>query len=77
VIDDVERLTPQVRDALDAMPYAPRTIGKVEDAALIWFGELDYAVWHGPQLAPGEQTAERISFAEAILIGRPREQYDG
>ena len=33
----------------------------VEDAALTWFGELGYAVGHGPQLAPGEPAAERDS----------------
>ena len=27
----------------------------VEDAAFEWFGELGYAVGHGPHLAPGEQ----------------------
>jgi len=26
----------------------------VEDAALTWFGELGYAVGHGPKLAPGD-----------------------
>ena len=31
----------------------------VEDAALEWFGELGYAVGHGPHLAPGEPSAER------------------
>ena len=31
----------------------------VEDAALEWFGELGYAVGHGPQLAPDEPAAER------------------
>ena len=31
----------------------------VEEAALEWFGELGYAVGHGPQLAPGEPAAER------------------
>jgi len=25
----------------------------VEDAALSWFGELGYAVGHGPNIAPG------------------------
>ncbi|MHB1310296.1 MAG: hypothetical protein ACYC23_24785 [Limisphaerales bacterium] len=29
----------------------------VEHAALAWFGELGYAVGHGPQIAPGEQKA--------------------
>ena len=40
----------------------------VEDAALEWFGELGYAVGHGPQLAPGEPAAERDSFGEAVLV---------
>jgi type I restriction enzyme R subunit len=31
----------------------------VEAAALEWFGELGYAVGHGPHLAPGEPAAER------------------
>ncbi len=34
----------------------------VEDAALEWFGELGYAVGHGPHLAPGEPAAERINL---------------
>ena len=29
----------------------------VEDAALTWFGELGYAVGHGPLTAPGEPAA--------------------
>ena len=45
----------------------------VEDAALTWFGELGYAVGHGPQLAPGEPAAERDSFGEVVLAGRLRE----
>ncbi len=45
----------------------------VEDAALEWFGELGYAVGHGPHLAPGEPTAERDSFSEVVLVGRLRE----
>ena len=44
----------------------------VEDAALTWFGELGYAVGHGPQLAPGEPAAERDSFGEVVLVGRLR-----
>ena len=31
----------------------------VEHAALEWFGELGYAVGHGPHLAPGEPVVER------------------
>jgi hypothetical protein len=45
----------------------------VEDAALEWFGELSYAVGHGPHLAPGEPAAERQSFGEVVLVGRLRE----
>jgi type I restriction enzyme R subunit len=45
----------------------------VEDAALSWFGELGYAVGHGPQLAPGEPAAERGGFGEVVLVGRLRE----
>jgi type I restriction enzyme R subunit len=45
----------------------------VEDAALTWFGELGYAVGHGPQLAPGEPAAERDSFGEVVLARRLRE----
>jgi type I restriction enzyme, R subunit len=55
----------------------------VEDAALEWFGELGYAVGHGPQLAPGEPAVERNrsaaemdganSFGEVVLVGRLRE----
>ena len=45
----------------------------VEDAALSWFTELDYAVGNGPQLAPGESATERDSFREVVLVGRLRE----
>ena len=44
----------------------------VEDAALTWFGELGYAVGHGPHIAPGEPAAERDSFGEVVLVGRLR-----
>lgn len=45
----------------------------LEQVALEWFGELGYAVGHGPQLAPGEPAAERDSFGEVVLVGRLRE----
>jgi type I restriction enzyme, R subunit len=45
----------------------------LENAALTWFGELGYAVGHGPHLAPGEPAAERDSFGEVVLVGRLRE----
>jgi type I restriction enzyme R subunit len=44
----------------------------VEDAALECFGELGYAVGHGPHLAPGEPAAERDSFGEVVLVERLR-----
>ena len=45
----------------------------VEAAAIEWFGELGYAIGHGPHLAPGEPAAERDSFGEVVLVGRLRE----
>ena len=45
----------------------------VEDAALEWFGELGYAVGHGPHMAPGELAAERASFADVVLEARLRD----
>ena len=45
----------------------------VEDAALGWFGELGYAIGHGPKMAPGEPAAERDSFGDVVLVGRLRE----
>ena len=45
----------------------------VEDAGLTWFGELGYAVGHGPLLAPGESAAERDSFGEVVLVRRLRD----
>jgi len=55
----------------------------VEDAALEWFGELGYAVGHGPHIAPGEYAGgtltpalshgERESYGDVVLVGRLRE----
>ena len=45
----------------------------VEDSALTWFGELGYAVGHGPNMAPGEPAAERDTFGDVVLAGRLRE----
>jgi len=44
----------------------------VEDATLTWFGDLGYAIGHGPQLAPGERAAERDAFGDVVLAGRLR-----
>jgi len=45
----------------------------VEEAALQWFGELDYAAKHGPHIAPGELHAERTGFGETVLAKRLRD----
>jgi len=54
----------------------------IESATLTWFGELGYAIGHGPHLAPGEPAAEsacashadrRASFGDVVLVGRLRE----
>ena len=48
----------------------------VEDAALEWFGELGYAVGHGPDFGPNEPASRdggRDSFGEVVLAGRLRE----
>jgi type I restriction enzyme R subunit len=45
----------------------------VEESALGWFQELGYAVFTGPQLAPGEPTAERETFSDVVLVGRMRQ----
>lgn len=49
----------------------------VEEAALTWFGELGYAVAHGPHLAPGEPGAERDGFGDVVLVGRLRDAIQG
>jgi type I restriction enzyme, R subunit len=45
----------------------------VEDAALTWFGELEYAIEHAPHFAPGEIAAKRDSFADVVLVERLRD----
>ena len=45
----------------------------VEDAALSWFGDLGYAVLHGPDIAPGEPAAERDTFGDVVLVERLRD----
>ena len=44
----------------------------VEDAALAWFEELNYSVLYGPDIAPGEPTAKRASYADVVLVDRLR-----
>lgn len=45
----------------------------VEDATLAWFCELRYQIAHGPEIAPGEQIAERDGFGDVVLVGRLRD----
>ena len=52
---------------------APFTESVVEEAALEWFGALNYGVVGGLSIAPGEPAAERTSYAEIILKGRLRD----
>lgn len=42
----------------------------VEEAALSWFGEMDYALLAGPDIAPDQLAAERAGFAEVVLAAR-------
>src|SRR5712692_2334808 len=44
----------------------------VEEATLSWFSELGYSVLHGPDIAPGEPTAKRASYADVVLVDRLR-----
>jgi type I restriction enzyme R subunit len=41
----------------------------IEEVTLQWFGELGYALGHGPHIAPGEPSAERDSFGDVLLVG--------
>jgi type I restriction enzyme R subunit len=52
------------------------TEAHVEAAALEWFAELGYAVAYGPTISPGEPTAERVSYADVVLVGRLRDAVD-
>ena len=42
----------------------------VEEAALSWFGEMDYTLLAGPDIAPDQLAAERAGFAEVVLASR-------
>ena len=45
----------------------------VEEAAIGWYEALGYAVLPGSQLAPRDQSAERESFSDVVLVSRLRE----
>ena len=42
----------------------------VEEATLEWFGQLDYAVLHGPDIDPESEAPARDSFGDVVLHGR-------
>lgn len=48
------------------------TESTVEDAALHWFEGMGYSILHGPDIAPGEPSAERADFSEVVLANRLR-----
>ena len=45
----------------------------IEEAAQEWFAELGYTILHGPDIAPDEPGAERVSFGDVVLVGRLKE----
>jgi type I restriction enzyme R subunit len=45
----------------------------VEEAALAWLEALQYAVVHGPDIAPGELAAERRDYGQVVLEDRLRQ----
>jgi len=49
------------------------TESDVEAAALEWLQEIGYTVVGGPDIAPGEPTAERESYRDVILAQRVRD----
>jgi type I restriction enzyme, R subunit len=51
----------------------PLNESDLESAALEWFESIGYAIAHGPELAPGEHSAERASFHDVVLVDRFRD----
>ena len=45
----------------------------VEQAALAWFEALGYTILSGPEIAPGEQAAERDDYGQIVLARRLRQ----
>ncbi len=52
------------------MPGPRFTESEVEEAALQWLQELEYDIAFGPDIAPGEPAAERVSLASPLLRER-------
>jgi len=53
------------------------TESHVEEAALGWLGDLGYTILNGPEIAPGEPSAERAGYGQVVLEGRLREALTG
>jgi type I restriction enzyme R subunit len=51
----------------------PFTESVVEQAALDWLESLGYTILSGPEIAPGEASAERGDYGQVILEGRLRQ----
>ena len=54
------------------MSNAPVSESTVEAVALDWLGSLDWAIVHGPAIAPDTPAAERADYGEVVLNGRLR-----
>ncbi len=52
------------------------TESEVELATLDWFQQLGYSLLYGPEIAPTEPGAERVSFSDVVLVGRLRDAID-
>ena len=45
----------------------------IEQAALAWLESLGYAILYGPEIAPGEASAEREHYGQVVLERRLRQ----
>ena len=49
------------------------TESEVEQAALTWLASLGYTILHGPDIAPGQPSAERDEYGQVVLERRLRQ----
>ena len=52
---------------------AGMTESTIEQAALAWLESVGWSVRHGPEIAPGELTAERSDYGQIVLAQRLRD----
>ncbi|MCL7412789.1 MAG: hypothetical protein M8353_04120 [ANME-2 cluster archaeon] len=50
----------------------PITESEIEEAALEILSELDYGIFHGPDISPDGPTPEQHGYSDVILIDRLR-----